>query len=481
MSFSSLVTIIPSTVLKHYIEGPPIKSWDLKFHLAVKLLKSDGRLWKLPIVQAQKELIEFTKIKAPSNIIIQKVILDERYRRKSIIHLEKGLKQYEDVLDEKWKEPSDELHGEWVYIKEDNRNNETDKVVLYMHGGTYYLCSTEYSRIFTFKFAEYAKARVFAIDYRLSPQSQFPASLCDAVAAYLYLINPGSDAGFEPINPKRIVFAGESAGGGLTFATLLFLRDAGLPLPGGAIGLSPWVDLTQSMPSFWDTEIDKVDHFPKSLGLHKIVSSSPAKEEYIANAKFLADKIAQKKPTIVGHPSFTEVPRLQFYCANEALAVPYISPMLAESLGNLPPILCQVGGQEKLHDEAILFSHKAASPHEYQLPSYATKNFENSPFKNPTKVILEVYDDMPHVWHIFSFSKPSQIALERCCDFIKRVTFVGDDNASMIDLLQEEVISHTQSHSFVAMRINKNGETRGLNETDRDCLKWNKIGVVPKV
>ncbi|CAG8794685.1 1913_t:CDS:2, partial [Racocetra persica] len=224
-------TVIPTTVLKHYIEGPPIKSWDLKFHLAVSLFKSDGRLWKLPIEQAQKELFDSTKIKAPFNIVIKDVILDERYRRKSIIHLEKVLKQYEDVLDDKWKEPSDELHGEWVYVNEDKKNNETDKVVLYMHGGGY-LGYVECSRIFTFKFAEYAKARVFAIDYRLSPQNQFPASLCDSVAAYLYLINPGPDAGFGPINPKRIVFAGESVGGGLTFATLLFLRDAGLPLPG---------------------------------------------------------------------------------------------------------------------------------------------------------------------------------------------------------------------------------------------------------
>ncbi|CAG8716789.1 10378_t:CDS:2, partial [Scutellospora calospora] len=116
----------------------------------------------------------------------------------------------------------------------------TDKVVLYIHGGGYIMGSVEYSRLFAIKFAEHAKARVFSINYRLSPQSQFPASLCDSVAAYLYLINPGSDAGFEPINPKRIVLAGESAGGGLTLATLLFLRDTGLPLPGGAILLSPW-------------------------------------------------------------------------------------------------------------------------------------------------------------------------------------------------------------------------------------------------
>ncbi|CAG8532342.1 6336_t:CDS:2, partial [Scutellospora calospora] len=403
MSFSSLITTIPSTILKHYIEGPPKKSWDLTFHIAVALVKNNLKQSNLSIEQIQKEFIERSNIKIPSNITIKKVILGERYRLKSRIYIEKILKQYEDVLDEKWKDPSDEFYGEWVYIngEEENRNKETDKVVLHMHGGAYVLGSTEFSRMFTINFAKHAKARVFSINYRLSPQNQFPASLCDSVAAYMYLINPGSDAGFEPINPKRIIFAGESAGGGLTLATLLFLRDAGLPLPGGAIILSPWLDLTHSMPSFWDSEIDKIDYMPKELGFFKIKTSSPVMDQYITNAKALADKIAQKKPTIVGHPSFTKVPRFQFYCANEALAIPYIRQvhLTYESLGDLPPILCQVGGSERFRDEAILFSFKASNPKEYKLPSYATKNFEKSPFKNPTKVLLEIYDDMPHVWH----------------------------------------------------------------------------------
>ncbi|RIB18322.1 Alpha/Beta hydrolase protein [Gigaspora rosea] len=464
-------------------EDPPLKSWDLELHLAVASLnKSD--LWKLPIEEAQKIFIQVNKIEIPSNIIVEKVILDERYRQESRKHLEKVLKQYEDVLEEKWKEPNNALNGEWIYAKEEekSRNNEMDKVILYMHGGAYHLGSPESNRILTFKLAEYTKTRVFSIDYRLAPQSQFPAPLCDTVAAYLYLLNPGLEAGFKPINPKRIVFAGDSAGGGLALATLLFLRDAGLPLPGGVIGMSPWVDLTHSMQSFWDAEIDKVDFLPKKLGFREIGPLSPVADEYIVNAKALSDKIAQKKPTIVGHPSFTEIPRFQLYCANEALAIPYISPMLAESLGDLPPILCQVGGLERFRDEGILLSHKAAHPHEYQLPSYATKNFEKSPFKNPTKVILEVYDDMPHIWHMFTFTKPSQVAFERCGDFIKRVTSIENDDISMIDLLKEDVVSPSISisPSFIAMRVNANGEIRELNETDRDCLKWDKIGVVPK-
>ncbi|CAG8765556.1 7569_t:CDS:2 [Gigaspora margarita] len=463
-----------TTLLKHYTEGPPGKSWDLKYHLTVAAMKNDDSIFTLPIEESQKKYDEYVgQFNVPSNIVIKEVILDERYRQKSRPYLEKVLEQYEDVLDEKWKESSDGLHGEWVYTKEESQKNEMDKVVLHFHAGAYFLGSAKSSRKFTSKYAEYAKARVFSIDYRLSPQNQFPAALCDSIAAYLYLIYPGSDAGFEPINPKKIVFAGESAGGGLTFATLLFLRDAGLPLPGGAFGLSPWVDLTHSMPSFWDAEVDKADFIPKLLGFHK---TSPD-EEFIANAKALSDKISLKKPTIVGHPSFTEVPRVQLYCANEALAIPYISPMLAESLGDLPPILCQVGGLERFRDEAVLFGHKASSPHEYQLPSYAAKNFEKSSFKNPTKVVLEVYDDMVHIWPLLTSSKPSQVAFERFGKFVNCVTSIDGENIS-INNLKEGIVA--PSSSFIAMRVGTKGEIRELNETDRDCLKWDKIGIVPK-
>ncbi|CAG8855752.1 18127_t:CDS:2, partial [Gigaspora margarita] len=141
---------------------------------------------------------------------------------------------------------------------------------------------------------------------RLSPQNQFPAALCDSIAAYLYLINPGPEAGFDPINPKKIVLSGDSSGGNLVFALLLFLRDAGLPLPAGSVILSPWTDLTHSMPSFWSAELNKIDLLPSKLGLFDIGAPSPVSEEYFVTAKALADKIALKKPTIVSHPSFTE-------------------------------------------------------------------------------------------------------------------------------------------------------------------------------
>ena len=78
---------------------------------------------------------------------------------------------------------------------------------------------------------------MIVINYRLAPQNLFPAALQDALAAYLYLLNPPNDAGFDPLNPENIIFVGDSAGGGLVIALGLAIRDAGLPSCAGIIGL----------------------------------------------------------------------------------------------------------------------------------------------------------------------------------------------------------------------------------------------------
>jgi len=75
------------------------------------------------------------------------------------------------------------------------------------------------------------------IEYRLAPQNQFPAALQDALAAYLYLLNPPRDAGFDPLNPENIIIVGDSAGGGLALGLGLAIRDAGLPSCAGIVGL----------------------------------------------------------------------------------------------------------------------------------------------------------------------------------------------------------------------------------------------------
>src|SRR5215510_2763032 len=117
------------------------------------------------------------------------------------------------------------------------------RVILYLHGGGYMIGSPRSHRHLAAAIAHAAGTQALLLDYRLAPEHPFPAALDDALAAYQWLLGHG-------IAPGRIVVAGDSAGGGLTVATLLALRDRGLPRPAGGVCISPWVDLTGSGASY---------------------------------------------------------------------------------------------------------------------------------------------------------------------------------------------------------------------------------------
>ncbi|MCU0924360.1 MAG: alpha/beta hydrolase, partial [Burkholderiaceae bacterium] len=113
----------------------------------------------------------------------------------------------------------------------------TPLTFLYLHGGGYLSGSPVTHRAITGHLASRCGARVFAADYRLAPEHPFPAGLDDAVAAYRGLLAEG-------VLPGGLVIAGDSAGGGLTAATALRLRELALPLPRALVLFSPWTDLT---------------------------------------------------------------------------------------------------------------------------------------------------------------------------------------------------------------------------------------------
>src|SRR5579863_5139577 len=99
-----------------------------------------------------------------------------------------------------------------------------DRVILYLHGGGYVLGSINTHRAMVSRIARASNARALAIDYRLAPEHPFPAAVEDAIASYRWLLAQG-------YKPNKIVIAGDSAGGGLTLAALLAIRDAKLPMP----------------------------------------------------------------------------------------------------------------------------------------------------------------------------------------------------------------------------------------------------------
>jgi epsilon-lactone hydrolase len=127
------------------------------------------------------------------------------------------------------------VRGEWLHWNGDAEMSQ-DGCLYYLHGGGYFAGSPLTHRHLTGALTMATRMSTFALDYRLAPEHKFPAAVEDAVAGYRWLLQQG-------FPPEKLVIGGDSAGGGLTMATVLWLRDAGLPLPAGIFLLSPWTDL----------------------------------------------------------------------------------------------------------------------------------------------------------------------------------------------------------------------------------------------
>ncbi|HJQ55698.1 MAG TPA: alpha/beta hydrolase fold domain-containing protein, partial [Vineibacter sp.] len=124
------------------------------------------------------------------------------------------------------------VKAEWVAAP----GCDAARAVLYLHGGGYAIGSINTHRRLAYDISAASGARVLVIDYRLAPEHPFPAPVEDATAAWRWLLKQG-------LAPNHLAIAGDSAGGGLTVATLVNLRDQKLGLPACAVAISPWVDL----------------------------------------------------------------------------------------------------------------------------------------------------------------------------------------------------------------------------------------------
>jgi phosphinothricin tripeptide acetyl hydrolase len=222
--------------------------------------------------------------------------------------------------------------------------------VLYLHGGGYAIGSPRSHRHLAAAIAKAAGAPALIVDYRLAPEHPFPAALDDAVAAYRWLLGTGHA-------PGRIVVAGDSAGGGLTVATLLALREGNLASPAAGVCISPWVDLTCSLPSY-------------------------------------ATKAATDP--IVRHAAVAEM--AAWYLAGADPKGALASPLHAD-LGGLPPLLIQVGSEEVLLDDARELARRAEAA--------------------GVEVTLEAWPEMVHVWHWFlGMLDEAQAAIDRIGAFV---------------------------------------------------------------
>lgn len=184
------------------------------------------------------------------------------------------------------------------------------RVVLYVHGGAFYLGSLAGTRPVAGKIALTGKARVLTIDYRLTPEYPFPAALNDTLMAYEWLLA-------NSVLPESIVLVGDSAGGTLVLALLIQLRDQDKPLPRGAVCLSPATDLTMSGDTW-------------TLNARNDLLMEPAK---IRAA-------------------------IDLYLHGTDPRTPLASPLYAD-LHALPPLLLLVGSDECLLSDATRFATKA--------------------------------------------------------------------------------------------------------------------------
>ncbi len=208
----------------------------------------------------------------------------------------------------------------------------TDAAMLYLHGGGYMLGSSTSHRHLIAALSEAVGVAALALDYRLGPEHPFPAAVEDAVSAYQYLTQSG-------IAPDRIVITGDSAGGGLTVATMVALRYRRLPLPAAGVCLSPWADLTNTAESY-----------TTRAGADPILSRERLDEMAAA------------------------------YLQGQDARSPLASPVFADLTG-LPPLLIQVGADEVLFDDAIHLEARAKAA--------------------GLQVRLEAWEEMIHVWHYF--------------------------------------------------------------------------------
>lgn len=243
---------------------------------------------------------------------------------------------------------ANEVRGEWVTV----RDTAAQHTIYFLHGGGYILGSPELYRPFTATLAKAAQAKVFALAYRLAPEHRFPAAVDDAVAGYRWLLAQG-------VHPANLLLVGDSAGGGLTLATLVRLRAEGVPLPAAAVLFSPWTDLAGTGKSLQANEV--------------------------TDALFYADTLKWYAPAYLGKTS-----------ALEALA----SPLYADLQG-LPPLLLFVSKSECLLDDSLRLAAKARAA--------------------GVSMDVQAWDGLPHVWPVLVTLLPeARAALQLTVQFMQR-------------------------------------------------------------
>ena len=239
--------------------------------------------------------------------------------------------------------------AEWI----EPPNVQQHRVILFLHGGLYCMGSPATHRGLVARLCEASSARGLLVDYRLAPEHKFPAAIEDALDAYQWLLGQG-------IDPKSMVIAGDSSGGGLAISTCMALRDASASLPAAIIAMSPWTDLAITG---WSA---------------------------LTLAKQDATMTMEKLGLMARH-------YLQGKSPTQALA----SPLYGDFRG-LPPMVVHVGSNEILRDDSTRLTQKAEAA--------------------GVDISVEVWDGMPHAFQLYPFLPEAKGSIARLGSFVKTRT-----------------------------------------------------------
>ncbi|KAF2641014.1 alpha/beta-hydrolase [Massarina eburnea CBS 473.64] len=262
------------TYISHYLNRRPLHekpTAHISYHEGLELIRQFLHYTSFHTVE---DLQAFTSqwVPVPIWVDVDRLEIANRHLKRAADYIRaqlgpEGIKAVGGPTWWEWRrEEGTELKAEWIEMRKDmeerkkSPNVKGQRVMLYVHGGAYYFGSVDEHRYQMQRHARKLKARVLAPRYRLSPQFPFPCGLMDCLAAYLHLLE-------EKHDPSTIILAGDSAGGGMVLTLLVVLRDQGLPLPAGAVLISPWCDLTHSFPSL-DGD-GKMDYIPNRGFIHK--------------------------------------------------------------------------------------------------------------------------------------------------------------------------------------------------------------------
>jgi epsilon-lactone hydrolase len=295
-----LIQAVLEVSARRVVKGPRQPSWNWFVELATQMLKRQTlAAFRMDDVTQARRYLDSIVIRSPalSEVSITPVVLEK-------------------------------FKGSWYAGK----NTEASITVLYLHGGGYSFYPRAYDS-FIAMITLVAKSRTFALDYRLTPEHRFPAQLEDALNAYRWLLENGTD-------PDSLILAGDSAGGNLALALLLAARDSKLPLPALAVALSPPTDFEIDLIGDWEFD-------------------------------WIETRMLQQWA--------------DWFCDGTERWNPLVSPIRAD-LSGLPPIYIQAGRAEILYDSIQAFADRAQ--------------------KQGADVVLQVWEDMNHVFQMFGPDSP---------------------------------------------------------------------------